>query len=279
MRTEIDRRWRGLTARGRRDRRGGARGRAGLASIPLSRGGPAAAIALFLLAIVIASVAGGLSSGLIAALLSSLALPFLYGAPRFRLRLNGTEEVVTAVVFLAVAMVVGLLVGGASEERARASRREREARLLGYLSTKLLTGELPDRVLDDFADGAAGTLRTRAMRDHGGARRQPAARGGVGRPTLTSGGPDAVVPLVVGTVAFGTLKVERPARQTAVHARRARAVGGGREAGRRRARPRAARRPGAVRTARGRDEPAASRDVLVGDPRPAHARSRRSRRG
>ena len=33
---------------------------------------------------------------------------------------NGTEEVVTAVVFLAVAMVVGLLVGGASEERARA---------------------------------------------------------------------------------------------------------------------------------------------------------------
>ena len=208
MRTETERRWRGLTARG------GmiavvAPVVAGLASIPLSRGGPAAAIALFLLAIVIASVAGGLSSGLIAALLSSLALPFLYGAPRFRLRLNGTEEVVTAVVFLAVAMVVGLLVGGASEERARASRREREARLLGYLSTKLLTGELPDRVLDDFATVLLepfGLARCEITVELAGSQLHAVASG----PDVTSGGPDAVVPLVVGTVAFGTLKVERP---------------------------------------------------------------------
>ena len=157
----------------------------------------------------IASVAGGLSSGLIAALLSSLALPFLYGAPRFRLRLNGTEEVVTAVVFLAVAMVVGLLVGGASEERARASRREREARLLGYLSTKLLTGELPDRVLDDFATVLLepfGLARCEITVELAGSQLHAVASG----PDVTSGGPDAVVPLVVGTVAFGTLKVERP---------------------------------------------------------------------
>ena len=208
MRTETERRWRGLTPRG------GmiavvAPVVAWLASIPLSRGGPAAAIALFLLAIVIASVAGGLSSGLIAALLSSLALPFLYGAPRFRLRLNGTEEVVTAVVFLAVAMVVGLLVGGASEERARASRREREARLLGYLSTKLLTGELPDRVLDDFATVLLepfGLARCEITVELAGSQLHAVASG----PDVTSGGPDAVVPLVVGTVAFGTLKVERP---------------------------------------------------------------------
>jgi two-component system sensor histidine kinase KdpD len=183
---------------------------AGVASIPLSRSGPASAIALFLLAIVIAAVAGGLYAGLIAALLSSMALPFLYGSPGFRLRLNGTEEVVTAVVFLAVAMVMGLLVGGAADERARAARREREARLLGYLSTKLLSGEVPDRVLDDFASVLLEpfalseceiTVELDGTRLH--------ARSV--RPDVPSGGPESVVSLVVGTIAFGTLRVQRPA--------------------------------------------------------------------
>ncbi len=205
---ETDRRWRGLTARG------GllavlTPAVAGLVSIPLSRSGPAAAIALFLLAIVIASVAGGLYSGVVAALLSSMALPFLYGAPRFRLRLNGTEEVVTAVVFLAVALVVGLLVGGASEERTRAARREREARLLGYLSTKLASGEVPDRVLDDFASVLLepfGLARCEITVELAGSQLHALAS----RAELPAGGPDSVVPLVVGTVAFGTLRVERP---------------------------------------------------------------------
>ena len=183
---------------------------AGVASIPLTRNGPAAAIALFLLAIVIAAVAGGLWAGLLAAVLSSLSLALLSGAPRFQLRLEGTEELVTAVVFLTVALVVGILVGGAAEERARASRRERETRLLGHLSSKFVSGEVPDRVLDDFVrvllepfglasaevhvelDGTK--LRARAVRSE-----------------LAAGGPDTVVPLVVGPVSFGTLRVERPA--------------------------------------------------------------------
>ena len=186
---------------------------AAVGSIPFTagftRGGPASAIALFMLAIVIAAVAGGLWSGLIAALLSSLAIPLLLSTPRFTLKLVGTQDVVTAVVFLAVALVVGLLVGGASEERARASRREREARLLGYLSTKLLSGEVPDRVLDDFATvlldpfGLASCeiiVELESQRLHA-----KAVREGV-----DAGGPQTVVPLVVGAVAFGTLQVTRP---------------------------------------------------------------------
>ncbi len=183
---------------------------AGVASIPLARNGPAAAIALFLLAIVIATVAGGLWAGLLAAVLSSLGLVFLSEAQGLALQLEGTEEAVTAVVFLTVALVVGILVGGAAEERARASRREREARLLGHLSSRFVSGEVPDRVLDDFVrvllepfglvsaevhvelDGTQ--LRARAVRSE-----------------LTPGGPDSVVPLVVGPVSFGTLRVERPA--------------------------------------------------------------------
>ncbi len=79
-RNRSDRRFRGLSGRGVVIAVV-APAAAGVASIPLARNGPAAAIALFLLAIVIAAVAGGLWAGLLAAVLSSIGLPFLYGAP------------------------------------------------------------------------------------------------------------------------------------------------------------------------------------------------------
>ena len=185
---------------------------AGMASIPLARNGPAASIALFLLAIVIAAVAGGLWAGLLAAVLSSIALPFLYGAQRFRLRFDGTEEVLTALVFLTVALVVGILVGGASEERARALRREREASLLGQLSARFVSGEVPDRVLDDFVRMLLepfGLSSAEVRVEIDGAQLHARAE----QAGLTPGGPDSVVPLVVGPVSFGTLRAERPANR------------------------------------------------------------------
>jgi two-component system, OmpR family, sensor histidine kinase KdpD len=183
---------------------------AGVASIPLAPNGPAATIAFFLLAIVIAAVSGGLWSGLLAAVVSSLALSLIDGSPGFRLAFTGTEGVVTALVFLAVALVVGILVGGAAEERARATRREREARLLGHLSSRFVSGEVPDRVLDDFVRVLLepfGLVSAEVRVELDGT--QLSAR--AVRPGLRSGGPDTVVPLVVGPVSFGTLRVERPA--------------------------------------------------------------------
>jgi two-component system sensor histidine kinase KdpD len=182
---------------------------AGVASIPLARNGPAAAIALFLLSIVIAAVSGGLWAGLLAAVLSSIALPFLYGEPRFRLRFDGTEEVLTSLVFFSVALVVGILVGGAAEERARAARREREARLLGHLSSRFVSGEVPDRVLDDFVRVLLepfGLVSAEVRVELDGTQMHARAV----QPGLSAGGPDTVVPLVVGPVSFGTLRVERP---------------------------------------------------------------------
>ena len=183
---------------------------AGMASIAVAPHGPAAAIALFLLAIVIAAVSSGLWAGLLAAILSSIALPFLYGAPRFRLRFEGAEDVLTGLVFLTVALVVGLLVGGAAEDRARAARRERETRLLGHLSSKFVSGEVPDRVLDDFVRVLLepfGLASAEVRVELDGTQLHARAE----QPELTPGGPDAVVPLVVGPVSFGTLRVERPA--------------------------------------------------------------------
>src|SRR6266511_4893294 len=116
-----------------------APGIATIVAIPVAPTRPEISIAVFMPAVVIAAVAGGLWSGVIAGLLASTIRPLVVEAPRLTFRFDSVEDVATGVVFLSVALVVGLLVGQASEERARASRREREARFLGNLSTKLHT--------------------------------------------------------------------------------------------------------------------------------------------
>jgi two-component system sensor histidine kinase KdpD len=116
------------------------------ATEPLGEG---SSVAVLMLGVTIAAVTGGLWGGVVASLVASVGLPLL-SDPDQGFFVDEPRDLIAAVVFLAVAVVVGLMVGNAADERARASRREREARLLGYLSTKMLSGELPDRVLDEF---------------------------------------------------------------------------------------------------------------------------------
>jgi two-component system sensor histidine kinase KdpD len=170
--------------------------------------GVVSAVAVFMLAVTVAAVSGGLWGGVLAAVGSSIALPIILD-PGHRLVFNETRDLVAGVVFLSIAVVVGLVVGNATEERARATRREREARLLGFLSGKLLSGEVPDRVLDDFATiilepfGLA-TCHIAVVLD-GTEVVARAAREGV-----EIGGPTEIVPMSVGNVPFGTLIAERP---------------------------------------------------------------------
>jgi K+-sensing histidine kinase KdpD len=86
---------------------------------PVAPTRPAISIAVFMLAVVIAAVAGGLWGGLIAAIIASTVRPLVVSEPQLSFRLDDVEDIATAVVFLSVALVVGLLVGQASEDRAR----------------------------------------------------------------------------------------------------------------------------------------------------------------
>ena len=178
-------------------------------AFPIAPSRPEISIAVFMLAVVIAAVAAGLWSGLIAALLASTIRPLVVEAPQLTFRMSSIEDAATGIVFLSVALVVGLLVGQASEDRARASRREREARFLGNLSTTLHAGEVPDRVLDEFAAVlmeplALSKVEIRATLDgtdvHATARSDGVA----------PGGPRTSVALVSGDARFGTLIAERP---------------------------------------------------------------------
>jgi two-component system sensor histidine kinase KdpD len=177
---------------------------------PIAPTRPEISIAVFMLAVVIAAVAGGLWSGLIAGILASTLRPLVVEDPQLTFRFDDVEDVATGVVFLSVALVVGLLVGQASEDRARASRREREARFLGTLSSTLHTREVPDRVLDEFAEVlmepfGLSRVEIEASLDGTDVRAVATSNGEV-----VPGGPRTSVRLLAGDASIGTLVAERP---------------------------------------------------------------------
>jgi len=170
--------------------------------------GSASSVAVFMLAVTVAAVTGGIWGGLLTAVLASIVLPIVE-EPTLTLRFDEARDLIAAVVFFAIALVVGLVVGNAADERANAARREREARLLAMLSSTLLSGDLPEQVLDDFAQilleplGLA-TCTISVVLDGQDVQARATAEG------LDPGGPTEIVPLVAGSMALGTLVAERP---------------------------------------------------------------------
>ncbi len=120
-----------------------------LAALPFTVSTTTASMA-FVLAVTGAAVVGGSAAGFGASLVSFLALNFFFTPPRFTLSAGKGEDVVALVVFLLVSAVVGSLLSRAIAQRVRAERREREARLLQYLGTRLLSGEPPEEILQSF---------------------------------------------------------------------------------------------------------------------------------
>ena len=110
----------------------------------------ASAAMAFVLAVTAAAIVGGSGAGLLASVLSFLALNFFFTPPLNTFSVRKTEDLVALVVFLLVSAVVGTLVSRANTQRQRAERREREARLLQHLGTRLLSGDSPGSVFESF---------------------------------------------------------------------------------------------------------------------------------
>ena len=122
-----------------------------LAALPLRTSTTMAALG-FVLAVTGAALIGGSGAGLLASLLSFLALNFFFTPPVGTFSVGKTEDLVALVVFLLVSAVVGALVSRANAQRHRAERREREARLLQHLGTRLLSGASPESVFERFGN-------------------------------------------------------------------------------------------------------------------------------
>jgi two-component system, OmpR family, sensor histidine kinase KdpD len=107
---------------------------------------------LYVLAVVVSAAAGGLISGLVASVCSFLALNFFFTPPLHTFAVEETADLVALAVFLAVSATVGTMLSRVLEQRARAERREREARLLHHLGTRLRSGVPTEEVLRSLAN-------------------------------------------------------------------------------------------------------------------------------
>jgi two-component system sensor histidine kinase KdpD len=123
-----------------------------LAALPAGVSTTTAAL-LYVLAVMGAAVTAGIWAGLAASILSFLALNFFFTPPMHTFTVRKLEDLVALLVFLVVSATVGALLSSAFAERARAERREREARLLHHLGTRLLAGEPIEGVLGSVARG------------------------------------------------------------------------------------------------------------------------------
>jgi two-component system sensor histidine kinase KdpD len=168
-------------------------------------------VAIYLLGVVAAAAIGRAVAGILASLLSFVSLNYFFTAPRYTLRVANADDVVSLGVFLVVAVIVGGLVSRAVAERARAARNEREARLLSYFATKVMSGAPLNHVLIDFAGSLVEALRLARCEIHARAG-DDAFDASRARPGAADG-PSATVPIRAGGAEVGVLTAVRPAGQ------------------------------------------------------------------
>ena len=176
-------------------------------ALAASRIGSVGAASLYLLAVVAVAAAGGVWSGVAAAVVSFLGLNYFFTPPKHTFNVSKVDDLVALFVFLGVAAIVGALFGRALGERARAERRENETRLLNSISNRLLSGESLQHAMDEVARLALELFDLR--------RCVVDATGPGGPVHAVAQGPgiegtELQVPLVAGADGLGTITVERP---------------------------------------------------------------------
>jgi len=103
---------------------------------------------LYLLAVLLIAIRRGRLAALVTAVLGVLALNFFFVAPRHRLAIARSQDLVELIVLLIAAVVVGRLAAVARERAAEAesrayvaAAREREAKLVAEVASAILAGK------------------------------------------------------------------------------------------------------------------------------------------
>ena len=129
-----------------------------LLALALPHAGIASAACLYLLATAAAAALGRSTAGLIAAACGFLGLNYFFTAPTYTFKVASVDDAIALVVFLVVAALVGALVARSAAERARAERREREARSLHLVASAFLSAAPLERVVADLTATLADVL-------------------------------------------------------------------------------------------------------------------------
>ncbi len=123
--------------------------------------GLASSALLFLLPVLFASVRGGLGPGLLAALAGAVAYNFLLLPPRFSFRVHGPDNLISVLVFVAVALVTSRLAARLQLGRAEALERAAASEDAAALSATLGQGDGDTALASGLAwiDGRYGAVR------------------------------------------------------------------------------------------------------------------------
>lgn len=113
---------------------------------------------LYLLPVLVCTLFWGLTSGILAGLLSFLAFNFYFIPPYLTLAVHQSQDVITLIVFLIVAVVVSQLIGQARQAERLAKKREWEATrmyelisaLAGLADTQSIIQTLAQKIIDTF---------------------------------------------------------------------------------------------------------------------------------
>ena len=122
------------------------------------------ALLIYLLAVVVVALLGGVVPGLVAAVAADLLANYFFVPPYGTLHVESRDNLLAIVVFVLVAAVVSVLVEVASRRREEAAHNRAEADLLARLSDAPVGEVSTEAVLDEIRS-AFGMTRVELVRD------------------------------------------------------------------------------------------------------------------
>ncbi|MEU9945189.1 sensor histidine kinase [Streptomyces lavendulae] len=120
------------------------------------------ALVLYLLAVVAIALIGGVVPALLAALAAGLLADYRFTPPLHSLRVERLADILTLVVYVVTAVIVGTAAGAAARRTYQAVRASSEARALSRLATAMMHGQdlpaLLEQVREDLGLDAVSLL-------------------------------------------------------------------------------------------------------------------------
>ncbi|MCX5316555.1 DUF4118 domain-containing protein [Streptomyces sp. NBC_00154] len=117
---------------------------------------------LYLLAVVVVALVGGLYPALFAAVAAALLADYYFAAPVHSLVMERPDEITALVVFIAAAALVGRAAGAAAQRTHQAVRATSEARALSRLAAAVMRGQdltaLVEQIRENFGLSAISLL-------------------------------------------------------------------------------------------------------------------------
>ncbi|MFF3128614.1 DUF4118 domain-containing protein [Streptomyces sp. NPDC057908] len=119
-------------------------------------------LVIYLLAVVVVALVGGLYPALFAAIAAALLADYYFTAPMHSLAIERPDEITALVVFIATAALVGTAAGTAAQRTYQAVRATSEARALSRLAAAMMRGQdltaLVEQIRENFGLSAISLL-------------------------------------------------------------------------------------------------------------------------